>query len=93
MTPNIPSPIANGGAAQTVTITCDGSVAGTFTGQLNIAHNATGSPATYPLSCVIGNSGGSGTLVSASAESDLAFALTLLGIVVIAAFKMRKNKA
>jgi hypothetical protein len=90
-----PSPtsfsIADGGAAQTVTVTCDGSSVGTFTATLNVAHNATGSPATYPLSCVI-SAGGGGTPppVGASVESDLAFALTFLGIAVIAAFKMRK---
>lgn len=95
MTPNIPSPIVNGGAAQTVTITCDGSVAGTFTATLKLSHDdpSITSPATYPISCVIGGGGGGGTPVSASVESDLAFVLTFLGIMLFAAFKMRKNKA
>jgi len=96
MTPNIPSPIVNGGAAQTVTITCNGSVAGTFTATLKLSHDdpSITSPATYPISCVIGGGGGgSGTPISASVESDLAFVLTFLGIMLFAAFKMRKNKA
>ncbi|MDM8543957.1 choice-of-anchor D domain-containing protein [Desulfococcaceae bacterium HSG9] len=45
--------IADGGAAQDVTVTCDGSAAGVFDATLNVAHNADGSPATYPLSCTI----------------------------------------
>lgn len=36
---------------------------------------------------------GCGTPISVSVESDLAFALTFLGIVLFTAFKMRKNKA
>ncbi|QTA82016.1 HYR domain-containing protein [Desulfonema limicola] len=53
-----PSPtsfsIADGGADQNVTVTCDASSVGTFTNAtLNVAHNATGSPATYPLSCTV----------------------------------------
>jgi len=85
--------ILDGHQPQDVGIVCDGSVVGTFTAQLEIVHNATGSPATYPLSCTIGGGGGGGTPISASVESDLAFALTFLGIVLFAAFKMRKNKA
>lgn len=88
--------ITDGGAPQTVNLTCDGSSAGTFTASLSVLYGASGSPATYPLSCVIGGGGGGGTPppVGASVESGLALTLTFLGIVVIAAFKMRKtNKA
>ncbi len=45
--------IGDGGASQPVTIQCNSSTAGTYTATLNVVHNATGSPATYPLSCTV----------------------------------------
>ena len=44
--------ILNGGASKDLTITCAPSVAGTRTATLTVNHNASGSPATYTLTCV-----------------------------------------
>ncbi len=41
------------GGSQAFTITCDGSAAGTFTATMAVAHDATGSPANYTLSCTV----------------------------------------
>jgi Bacterial SH3 domain len=41
------------GQTSTVTVTCNSPVAGTFNGTLEIDHNATGSPATYPVQCIV----------------------------------------
>jgi len=43
--------IADGGAAQNVTISCTPTATGTITATLTVSHNAIGSPATYTLSC------------------------------------------
>lgn len=45
--------ITDGGTDTNVTITCKGNMAGTYTDTLTVAHNATGSPATYPLYCTV----------------------------------------
>ncbi|MBI5929588.1 MAG: choice-of-anchor D domain-containing protein [Chloroflexi bacterium] len=48
----VPFTIADGsGQTQNITVTCNASTVGTFTATLNVAHNATGSPATYPITC------------------------------------------
>ena len=44
--------IANGGPSQNLTITCMPAAVGTRTATLTVNHNATGSPATYTLTCV-----------------------------------------
>lgn len=44
--------IADGGAAQTVTIGCAPQTSGLLTATLAVYHNATGSPALYPLRCI-----------------------------------------
>jgi len=41
------------GGSQNFTITCNGSVVGTFTAAMSVTHNAAGSPANYPLSCTV----------------------------------------
>lgn len=83
--------ILDGGAQEQVDVVCDGSVLGSFTATLTVTHNATGSPATYPLACdiVLGGGGGS-TPTSASVESDLGLALVFLGIVGMVAWKRKK---
>jgi hypothetical protein len=43
--------ILNGGPAQDLTISCTPSFTGTLAGTLTVAHNASGSPAVYPLRC------------------------------------------
>ncbi|MEZ5673478.1 MAG: hypothetical protein R3E08_14335 [Thiotrichaceae bacterium] len=83
--------IADGGANQAVTVTCDGSSVGTFSATLNVYHNATNvaNPVTYPLSCTI-SSGGGTTPIAASVESDLGLALLFLGIIGMVAWKRKK---
>jgi hypothetical protein len=48
--------ILDGGAAQDLTISCTPSVSGTVAvplmAMLTVVHNASGSPAVYPLSCI-----------------------------------------
>ncbi len=88
--------IADGDGQVTVGVECNDASVGTFSATLNVAHNATGSPATYPLSCTISNSGAGGgtppSPVPASVESDLALIFTFLGVMLIAAYKMRKAR-
>lgn len=43
--------IADGGAAQPLTITCTPTATGLRTATMTVNHNAPGSPATYPLTC------------------------------------------
>jgi hypothetical protein len=84
--------IVDGGAAQTVTVTCDGSSSGTFSATLNVAHNGTGSPATYPLSCTISSSGGGPSPIPASVDNPLVLLLTFLGLTMAAvAHFLRKH--
>jgi hypothetical protein len=45
--------VADGASGQVVTVTCNTSTAGTFTASMNVTHNATGSPASYPVNCTI----------------------------------------
>ncbi|MFN7952724.1 MAG: choice-of-anchor D domain-containing protein [bacterium] len=46
--------IADGGAAEDVTVQCASSQVGAFTATLTVTHNADGSPATYPVVCNVG---------------------------------------
>ena len=43
--------IADGGAAQTIGISCNSAVAGSFSTTVTVTHNAPGSPATYTINC------------------------------------------
>ncbi len=45
--------IADGGANALVTVGCQSATLGVFSGQLQLTHNAAGSPAQYPLTCVV----------------------------------------
>mgnify|MGYP001558311490 CR=1 FL=1 len=75
--------IAEGGANQTTTIQCLSATAGSKVATLSIAHNATGSPATYTLNCTVNaapvgggsstssDSNGSGTLPSSQTNITL----------------------
>jgi hypothetical protein len=45
--------IADGGASVDLTITCNAAAGGTYTGQLTVNHNASGSPAVYDVSCTV----------------------------------------
>ncbi len=47
--------IPDGGVPVTVTVTCTSPSTGTFNGTVQVAHNAAGSPATYPVSCTVNN--------------------------------------
>jgi hypothetical protein len=51
--PGVPFTINDGGGSQTLTLTCNNEVTGTFSGTLTVTHNATGSPATYTVNCNI----------------------------------------
>ncbi len=51
-TPTFPLTIADGKSSQNVVLVCTPSISGLLTATLTITHNATGSPATYPLSCL-----------------------------------------
>jgi|GEM_PF-1618338 len=48
-----PFNIASGGASRTITIRCLSNITGSKTATLSITHNATGSPATYTLTCTV----------------------------------------
>lgn len=81
------------GSSATNTVSFAGT--GTISPAMTVYYCATPGGVTG-ITCNAGGppSSGGSTPVSASVESDLALALTFLGIVVIAAFKMRKtNKA
>lgn len=53
--PAVPFTIPVGNSTQTLTLTCSNTSAGTFPGTLTVTHNATGSPATYPINCDVMN--------------------------------------
>jgi hypothetical protein len=65
-------------AQATLQIHCQSSTTGTFSANLSIAHNATGSPATYPLSCVVGSGGGTGVYASTPAPGSTLNITTIL---------------
>lgn len=64
--------IADGGPAMTVTVQCLSGTLGVFSGTLTLVHNAAGSPATYPVSCVVGALGQRGDL-DGDQRPDLVF--------------------
>jgi len=55
--PAFPFTIADGGASQTLTVVCNSTTPNTYTGTLSVFHNATGSPATYLVTCNVTGTG------------------------------------
>ena len=51
--PMAPFTIMDGGASETLTVSCLSSTAGPYTGTLTVNHNAAGSPATYMVDCTV----------------------------------------
>ncbi len=51
--PGAPFTIADGGASVPLTVNCSSAATGSFGGTLTVAHNAAGSPATYPVDCTV----------------------------------------
>ncbi len=49
--------IVDGGGSQNVTVQCSSSQNGSFTATLTVTHNASGSPATYPIQCDVAAAG------------------------------------
>jgi len=49
--------VASNNGHQALTVTCQGNAVGTYTGTLTVSHDASGSPATYPLSCTVSRAG------------------------------------
>ncbi|MBL8163559.1 MAG: choice-of-anchor D domain-containing protein, partial [Anaerolineae bacterium] len=60
-----PFTIVDGGGTETLTVTCQSAAPGTFTGTLTVNHNATGSPATYNVTCNVGGVPGYGSAPAA----------------------------
>jgi hypothetical protein len=60
-----PFAIVDGGADQTLIVTCQSAAAGTFTGTLTVTHDAAGSPATYNVTCNVAGVPGYGSLPAA----------------------------
>ena len=52
--------INDGGPSQTITVQCLSATAGTFNTTLTVNHNAAGTPATYPVQCIVAGASGAG---------------------------------
>jgi hypothetical protein len=52
--------IPEGGVAQNIGVSCLSATAGTFNATLTVNHNASGSPATYPVQCIVTGASGAG---------------------------------
>lgn len=68
------------GVAGSVTVTYNGSTAGTFTGTLDCTTSGTGGPFTYPLSVTVGTPAVARTVPSMGALSTWILVLSVLGL-------------